>query len=325
MTTRREFVAASIAALAGPASLSSALAAVIGKPAKILLGFSAGGSNDYLARQIAQRLSGTYAPNVIVENRVGAQGRIAAAAVKQAEPDGSGILQSNSSTMTLYQHIFKEMPYDPVRDFVPVTALANFDYVLVARADIGAASLGQFVDWCKANPKKATYASPAHGSAPHFVGLMLARDAGVELLHVPYKGASPAVQGLLGGEIPAYIGTYSDVAAHLPGKKLRILASSGPDRSRFTPDIPTFVELGLKEVESRQWFGISVPARTPQPVVLALNQAIVAALKTESMQASLTTQGMDAAGSTPAEFAERIRRESAKWASVVKAANFPLE
>ena len=217
------------------------------------------------------------------------------------------------------------MPYDPVRDFTPVTALANFDYVLVVREDIGAASLGQSVDWCKANPKKATYASPAHGSAPHFVGLMLARDAGAELLHVPYKGASPAVQGLLAGEIPAYIGTYSDVAAHLPGKKLRILASSGPDRSRLTPSIPTFIELGLKEVESRQWFGISVPARTPQPVVLALNQAIVAALKTESMQASLTTQGMDAAGSTPAEFAERIRRESGKWASVVKAAKFPLE
>jgi len=325
LTTRRQFIAASITGLTGAGGLSSVLAQVLARPAKILLGFSAGGSNDYLARQMAERLRGTYAPSVIVENRVGAQGRIAATAVKLADPDGSVLLQSNSSTMTLYQHIFKEMSYDPMTDFAPVSALANFDYVLAVRDDLQAASLGQFIDWCKGNPKNANYASPAHGSAPHFVGLMLAREANIPLVHVPFKGAAPAVQALLGGQISAYIGTYSDVVAHLPGKKIRILSSSGPGRSPFTPDIPTFVEQGLKEVESRQWYGISVPARTPEPIITALNQAIVAALQTEAMQKSLQSQAMEAAGSTPAEFAARIRRESSKWAAVVKAANFTLE
>jgi len=325
MTHRRRFLAASAAGLAAAGLPASLLAQTLGKVAKIILGFPAGGSNDVIARQLAERLRGSYAPSIIVENRVGAQGRIAVNAAKGSDPDGSVILQTPGTILTAYPHVFRKLGYDALRDLTPVSAICTFDLALVVGPAIPASSLGQFVDWCKANPAKASFGSPAAGASPHFVGVMFARAAGISLLHVGYKGAAPAVQDLLGGQIPAYVGTVGDVISHHRAGKVRVIGTSGAKRSRFLPEVPTFEEAGFRGAVAQDWFGILLPAHARADVVASLNRAIGAALKDESFLEVLTRLNVDPAGSSPDAFAERIRAERENWGPIVKASGFSID
>lgn len=325
MHERRRFLARSAALLAAAGLPQRAHAQAVGKTARIIVGFPAGGSNDVLARHLVEKLRGVYAPSAIVENKVGAQGRIAVETVKAAPADGTTMLQTPASILTVFPHVFKNLSYDPLRDLTPVAPVCTFDLVLAVGADSPAQSLPQFVEWCKANPKRAVYGSPAPGAIPHFVGVAFAKAAGIELLHIGYKGAAPAVQDLLGGQIPAYIGTLGDIITHYRSGKLRVLATSGTKRSRFVPDVATFQEAGYKGVVAQEWYGILLPPGVPADIVAKLNGAIASALEDRGFQEALARLNVDPAGGSAAAFAERIRSEQASWGPIVKASGFSLD
>lgn len=326
MTTRRRILAGA-AGLAASSLAVPPLAFARSSPevARIILGFPAGGSNDAIARLLAARIQPRYAPSVIVENRAGAGGRIGVEAVKRAAADGSAILQTPGSILTLYPHIYKSLAYDALRDFKPVTVACTLDFALVTSSAANPArTIGQYVDWCKADPRHATYGSPATGASPHFVGLMLGKSAGFEMLHVGYKGAAPAVQDLLGGQIPAYVGMLADVVPHLHSGKLRVLATSGAKRAAATPEVPTFQEAGFEDLSLQEWYGLLLPAAAPDAMVDALNKSLEQALREPDVVERLKALTVEAAPTSPALFAERIARETAKWRQIVKATGFKM-
>lgn len=292
---------------------------------KIILGFPAGGSNDAIARLLAEKMKGHYADTLIVENRVGAGGRLGVEAVRRAPADGSAILQTPGSILTLYPHIYKSLSYDALRDLAPVSPVCTLDFVLAVGPDTPVKTLAQFVDWCRVNPGRAAFGSPATGASPHFVGLMFGQAAGLNLTHVGYKGAAPAVQDLMGGQIPAYVGVLPDVTPHLKGERLRVLATSGTRRSAATPDVPTFQEAGFQDVSIQEWYGMLLPAGTPAKLVGSLSDAIAKAVRDPAILERFRALNVDAAPSSPEAFAERIRAEQARWAPIVKASGFKIE
>lgn len=326
MYTRRFFLG-SLGASAGAGTLalpSFVFAQGAPRLGKIIVGFPPGGSNDAIARLLAQKMQGHYADTLIVDNKAGAGGRIGVEAVSRADADGGTILQTPGSILTLYPHIFKALPYDALRDLTPVSSVCTLDFALVVGPATPVKTVGEFIDWCKANPRQASYGSPATGASPHFVGLMFGQAAGLDLLHVGYKGAAPAVQDLIAGQVPAYFGVLADVAQHLQGGKLRVLATSGSRRNAATPDVPTFVESGFKDVSVQEWYGMLLPGNAPASVVSRLNQSIHWALRDPGVLERFKTLLVDAAPSTPDAFAERIRMERARWAPIVKASGFKI-
>jgi tripartite-type tricarboxylate transporter receptor subunit TctC len=295
------------------------------KLGKIVVGFPAGGSNDVIARLLAEKMQGRYADALIVENKVGAGGRLGVDAVRRAPADGGTILQTPGSILTLYPHIYKSLPYDALRDLTPVSSVCTLDFALVVGPAAPVKTIGEYVDWCKASPRQAIYGSPATGASPHFVGLMFGQAAGLDMMHVGYKGAAPAVQDLIGGQIPAYFGVLPDVSPHLKGGRVRVLATSGSRRSAITPDVPTFQEAGFKDVSVQEWYGILLPANAPERIVSSLNHAIQQALRDPEVLERFKALNVDAAASTAAAFAERIRIERVRWAPIVKASGFKMQ
>jgi tripartite-type tricarboxylate transporter receptor subunit TctC len=326
MQTRRHF----LGTLGGAAALGSigalpATAWAARDMSRIIVGFPPGGSNDAIARLLARKLQGQYASSILVENRAGAGGRIGAEAVRRSPADGSVILQTPGSILTLYPHIYRSLPYDTLRDFTPISTVCTLDFALVTNASVvPARTLQEYVKWCKTAGGNATYGSPATGASPHFVGLMLGQAAGVKMLHVGYKGAAPAVQDLLGGQIPAYVGMLADVAPHLRSGRLRVLATSGNRRATVTPDVPRFQEAGFKDISLQDWFGWVVPAGTPAATVAALNAGVQQALRDPETLASMASLNVEAAPMTPELFRQRIERETALWGGVVKSSGFEM-
>jgi tripartite-type tricarboxylate transporter receptor subunit TctC len=323
ITRRTAFGLGAGALAAGLARPAAAL--VIQRPARTIVGFPAGGSSDVVARLYAERLRGVYAPQVLVENRTGAAGRIAVEAVKAAAPDGETWLQTPASMFTLQPHVFpRQVRYDALTDFVPVTTVATFPFALAVPANHPARDFQGFVTWAKAQ-QDIPYASPAAGAAPHFMGVILARAIGARMTHVSYRGAAPAVQDLIGGRIQAFMGVLGDITPHL-GQGLRILAVSSERRNPRYPDFPTFAELGLGELTKEEWFGVALPAGTPAPIVRGLYDAITRAAATPEMREALEKLDYGAVTSpSPAAFAERIRREREEWAAVVRDSGVQLE
>lgn len=327
MTTRRSFVAAA-GTIAGAACLGlapSRASAVPLKSGRIVVGFPPGGSNDVIARLLADKLRGSFADTVIVENKAGAGGRIGVEAVRNAPADGTVILQTPGTILTLYPHLYRSLGYDALRDLAPVSTVCTFDIALAVGPGTPARSVAELVEWFKANPQRASFGSPAPGASPHFVGLMFSQAAGLNLVHVGYKGAAPAVQDLLGGQIPAYFGTLADVAPYLDSGRLRVLATSGPGRAALTPDAPTFAQAGYASVVVQEWYGMLLPAGTAAGTVASLNRAIHDALRDRDVLARLKSLNVDPAPTSPGDFAERIRAEQARWAPVVRASGFKPE
>jgi tripartite-type tricarboxylate transporter receptor subunit TctC len=327
MFNRRNFLG-TVGLSAGALSLGLGLdagAQEAPKVGKIVVGFPAGGSNDSIARLLAEKMQGRYAETLIVENKAGAGGRLGVDVVRRAPADGGTILQTPGSILTLYPHIFKSLPYDALRDLTPVSSVCTLDFALVVGPATPAKTIAEYVDWCKANPRQATFGSPAAGASPHFVGLMFGQAAGLNLLHVGYKGAAPAVQDLIGGQIPAYFGVLPDVTPHLRGGRLRVLATSGSRRSAVTPDVPTFQEAGFQDLSVQEWYGMLLPGNAPEHIVSALNRSIQLALRDPEVLERFKALNVDAAPTTPEAFAERIRMERARWAPIVKASGFKME
>ena len=295
------------------------------KSVRILVGFAPGGTADLIARVVADKLKDTIGQPVIVENKPGAAGRITADAVKAAVPDGSTIMVMPIGPMAVVPHTLKQLPYDPVKDFTAVGLGATFQFALAAGPASGAKTWGEFVAWAKASPAKASYATSAAGSLPHFVGVLLSRDMGIDMVHVPYKGSGAYMNDLMGGQVPSAIDTVADLSEQHRAGRIRILATTGATRASATPDVPTFTELGLKNVVASGWFGFFAPPNTPKAVVDTLNRGINKALTSPDVVERLTKLGMDPATSTPDEFAKIVASDYAKWGPIVKATGFTAD
>jgi len=326
MLIRRRFLAGSAAGFAlGTASHLRAQPA--SKAVKIVVPFPAGGGTDVAARLLADKLRGRYAPTIIVDNRVGGGGQVGVASLKSGDADGSLMLFTPDFPLTLYPHLYKKLPYAPA-DVTPVTLCGAASMVIAAGPGLPASvkTLPEFIQWCKANPKQASYASAPAGSTAHFAGAMLARAAGIELQHVGYRGGALAVQDVVGGQAPVCLVPVGEILPFLSMGRLRVLASTGPARSRFTPEVPTLAELGYKDVVVQSWVGMFVPAGTPEATIERLHGELTQALKTEELQKALTTFGFESIPSiSPAAFRALVASDLDRWGRVVKATGFTME
>jgi tripartite-type tricarboxylate transporter receptor subunit TctC len=294
---------------------------------KIVTGFAAGGTSDTLCRRIGTRMAPDYAKTAVVENRTGAGGQIAIQYVKSAAPDGMTLLQTPTSMLTIYPHIYKKLPYEPLVDLTPVSVACVFDFGLAVgpAVPLNVKTVPEFLAWAKANPLGANFGSPAAGSTPHFIGALLGKSAGIDLKHAAYRGTQPAMLDLLGGNISAVSGPIGDLTQHLPTGKVRILGVSGAKRSRFAPDVPTYTEQGLKDMTHSEWFAFLLPARAPAEVVNRMHAALKLALAQKDVMDGLAAFGLEAMSSTPAELTELIRKDTAKWAPIVKSVGFTAD
>jgi len=311
-----------LAALLALAAAAFGAQAQVDKPVRLLVGFAPGGSADITARLIADRMKDELKQPVLVENRPGAGGRIVAEAVKNAPADGSVLMLTPIVVTVLAPMVFSKLPYDPIADFAPVAQVANFQFALSVNASHPARNMKDLVDWYRANPARASFGSPGPGSLPHFFGVMIAKGANLDLVHVPYNGGAPLMNGVMGDQVTAGIDTTAEqIELHRSGK-IRILGSSGSARSPLLPEVPTFVESGLAGVEGTAWFAVYAPAKTPEATIRQLNAAINKALAVPEVRERLVKLGLEPSGGTPAELAKRMADDTARWAPIVKASGF---
>ncbi len=322
MLTRRDFAVRSAAFLAGTL-VRPAYAQSTGKTARILVGFPPGGSSDLSARLLAERMKG-YAPAVIVENKAGAGGRLALEFAKNGPADGSLIVLSPMSMLVIYPHTHKALGYKPLEDFVAVTTISEFPFVITVGPLVPAEikTLADFIAWCRTNPNLALYSTSGTGSTLHLIGVSLARAADFRFDHVPYNGAPAAQQDVLGGRLAANIGVLGSVLPQIQAGNLRALATSGAVRSAFLPTVPTFNEIGYQDVVATEWQGLFVPAKTPAPIVDALYRSTREALQSNEVRAGLNQLSFDIKSTTPTEFAALMKSDTERWRAIVKASGF---
>ena len=326
MTVRTTALGAGLALCAALVGGAPAMAQdKIDKPVKILVGFAAGGTADIIARVVAEKMTASLGQPVLVENRPGAIGRIVADAVKAAPPDGSTIMVMPIGPMAVVPHVYKDITYDPIKDFTPVAIGATFQFAFAASPKSGAKTWPEFVAWAKANPGKADYATSGAGSLPHFFGVLLGRGIGVDMVHVPYKGSAAYASDVISGQVAGAIDALADLTELHRAGKVKVLATSGAQRSTALPDVPTFNELGVKGVEAMGWFGFFAPPKTPKAIVDQLNAAINKALQSPDVAQKLSGLGMDPATGTPEQFAKVLADDYAKWGPIVKASGFKPE
>lgn len=291
-------------------------------PVRILLGYPPGATSDLLSRLLAERMRGSLGRAVFVENRPGAGGQIANEAVKAAAPDGATLLMTPIATMAIFPHSFAgRLRYDPLRDFAPVAHLSNFQLGFGVAAGVPARTLADYVAAVKKDAKLGYYGSAAPGSLPHFLGVMFARTAGVELTHVPYKGTAQVMQAIAGGEISAISTVAADIGTLVKSGKARLLAVSGEKRSSAFPDVPTFREAGY-DLVALPWYALFAPAGTPSAAVEKHAAAAIAAIRDPSLRDKLEGLGLEPTGLGPKELAAILKADYDKWGPVIRASGF---
>ena len=298
-----------------------------GRPlARMLVGFPAGGSADIVARLVAERLRGSYAANVIVENRPGASGRLAVEALKAAEPDGTTMLMTASSMLSLLPHIYPgSTRYDSFADFAPVCSAGDFPLGMAAGPRAGMpGTLAEFIQWGRGQAEIG-YSSPSAGTTPHFLGIQFAKAAGLAMTHISYRGSSPAMQDLMGGTLGASFHPVVDLVGATDAGRVKLLAISSPRREARYPDVGTFAEQGFPQFSSREWFGVFLPARTPHAVVQELNHQMQRMSATADYQAALARLVMTPLPTGTREFAGMLRADWERWAAVVRDSGFKPE
>ena len=288
-------------------------------PIRVLVGFPPGGESDTIARLVAVQMRTSLGVPIVVENRPGADGRLAAEALKSAAPDGRTLMISPIAVTVFAPLTHAKLRYDPILDFAPVSLAANFQMALAVGPGSPAKTLHEYIAWARENPAKATYGVPLAGGPTHFFGVMLARTTGVDLAVVPYKGSAPLVNDLLGGQVPAGITVLSQLLKHHDAGALRILGTTGSQRSPMAPDVPTFKELGFAALAGTGWQAFHTSAGTPRPTIDRLSAAIASAIKSPEIAARLLALGLEPVGSTPDELASRVAEDAARWAPIVKA------
>ncbi len=288
------------------------------KPVRFVVGFTPGGPSDILARALGQKLAERWSQQVVIDNRPGAGGNLAAEAVAKSAPDGHTWLLGNNSILATNQSLYRSLPYDPVKDFAPVALVAIQPNILVVHPSLPASSVSQLVSYLKSNPGKANYASSGSGAAAHLAGELFKAMAGVDIVHVPYKGAQPALTDVIAGQVQMMFATSASVIPYIKAGRLRALAVTTAQRSASVPELPTVAEAGVPGFEATTWHGVVVPEGTPLPAVQFLNEAINAVLKEKDLKERLTSLGAEIATGTPKDFADYIAHETPKWAKVVK-------
>ena len=294
------------------------------KQVRIVVPFPAGGSADILCRLVGEKLSATWGQPVIIDNRAGAGGNVGAEILYRAEPDGYTLLCSPPGPLSINHNLYKALSYDWTR-FVPIGVLALVPNVITARVDLPAGSLKEFIAYAKVNPGKATYASQGNGSTSHLSAQMLATMAGIELVHVPYKGEGPALVDLSAGRVDIFIGNISAALRFEKNKQARFLGLASRTRSSVAPDVPTTAELDLPDLVSSAWFALVAPPGTPDAIAQKVSGDLVAALKQPEMRTRFLELGAEPQGGTPVETAAFIKDEEARWRAVIKSANVTLE
>jgi tripartite-type tricarboxylate transporter receptor subunit TctC len=289
------------------------------KPIRFVVPFAPGGSTDTLARVLALKLSDALGQQVVVDNRSGANGNIGMEIVAKAPADGHTILLGYIANVAIAPSLYEKLPFDPVKDYEPVTLIATSPNVLVAHPSVAAKNLKELIALAKAQPGKLNYASASIASVGHLTGELLNELAGIKMTHVAYKGSGQAVTDLLGGHIQLMFSGFSSTLPHIKSGKLRALAQTGEKRSAALPDVPTIAESGFPNFEATAWYGVHAPAKTPKAIVNRLNAEIVKALKLPDVKERLSGLGFEIAASTPEAYGKYIRSEITKWAKVVKA------
>lgn len=323
MQLTRRLLCGLAAVVLGPAAFAQS-EAFPAKPVRVLVGFPAGSSTDVATRVMAQRLGQLLGQQVIVENRAGASSNIAARAVATAPADGYTLFVGTIAN-TINATLQAASSVDISKELLPVAMMGSVPNLLVVHPSLGVDTVDQLIAKAKAEPGRITFASSGNGTSPHLSGELLAHMAGVRMLHVPYKGSSPAVVDLLAGQVLSMFSPASTVLPHIRDGKLKALASTGLKRASSMPDLPTVDELGLKGFETSVWFGINAPRGTPAAVIERLRQAVQAAQDSPEVQAQFKAQGIELVRAGPAEYATQIRSETDKWARIIKAANVQAE
>ncbi len=317
------------ALLLGFAGLALTLAAQAqpwpSKPIKMVVPFSAGGSTDTVARIIGEKLTARLGQPVVVENKAGAGGSLGSDFVAKSPADGYTYLVGTSSTMAIAPWVYTKLPYNPTRDFTPVTLLGIADIIVVVNSSVPIRNTKQLLDYARANPGKLTFASGGNGSISHLLGEYFKSMAKVDMLHVPYKGDAGMVTDMLGGQVNLAFGTAVAWLPHVKSGKVAAVAVTNPKRSTTLTDLPTLNESGVPGYEAVQWFGIAAPTGTPPEVVARMHAEIKAILATAEVQKRFTELGFDVVGNTPAEFGQFLRDENAKWKKIAEIAGTKLD
>ena len=293
-------------------------------PVRIIIGFAAGGGVDALARLVAERLKDTLGRQVIVENKTGASGRLAVEAVKAAAPDGETLLIAPQGPMTLFPYVYKGLRFDPNKDFTPLSRLVVTDFCLAVGPEAPVTDVAGFKRWAKAAAGKATYGTPGAGTIPHFLGARIAHGLDIEMIHVPYRGGAPAVMDLAAGTVSAAVVPISDPFELHKAGKVKILATTGAERSRLVSGIPTLKESGV-DLDVTAWYGLYGPAGMPPELARKLQAAAAASLREPALQERLAKIGLVASPTTSAELLAQQRAELAMWGPIVKASGFTPE
>ena len=313
-----------LAALAALAVLSPSVQAqgdFPSRPVTILVGFAAGGATDTAARIVAKKLSENLGVSVVVENKPGAGGNIVHHQMATANPDGYTILLGSVGPLSVAPHLVAKLPYDPLKDLAPLTMAVNFPNVLVVHAGVPAKSLAEYIALAKSKPGGLDYASTGVGSASHLAGELFNQRAGVDIVHIPYKGGGPAMTDLLGGRVSTYYSTHSTAGPHIETGKLRPLAVTGAKRSSFLPNVPTIAESGFPGFEASNWYAFVTSAKVPAPILERWNKELVKALTAPDVKEQLAKHFLEPAPGTREELAAYIKQEYDNWGRVVKKAN----
>ncbi len=289
------------------------------KPIRMLVGFAAGGGTDTTARAVAQKMSASMGQQIIVDNRGGAGGNIATELVTKAPPDGYTILMGTIAALAINPTLYGNLTFDPLKDLAPVSQAVNQSNILVAHPSVPVKSVKELVALAKAKPGQLTFGSSGVGGTGHLAGVLFDTLAGTKLTHVPYKGGGPAMIELIGGQVNLVFATPPTAVPHIKSGKIRGLAVTTLKRSTIMPDLPTIAESGLKGYDANNWYGVVVPAKTPQPIIAKLNTEIIKALSAPDLKELFFSQGLEPAPSTPEQFGAYIKSELSKWAKVIKA------
>jgi tripartite-type tricarboxylate transporter receptor subunit TctC len=319
-----------IAAVAG---IATSILLVVGagaaeypmRPVTLIVAFTPGGPSDVLARILGKRLHELFGQPFVIDNRPGAAGNIAAEVVANAAPDGYTLLMGNNSILATNASLYKKLGYDPQRDFAPISLIGSQANILVVNPSVPANSMQELIALARASPGKLNFASSGHGAAAHLAGELFKTEAKVDIVHVAYKGAAPALHDVVAGHVQMMFATAASVVSLIRDGKVRPLAVSTPKRSAVLPDIPTVAELGIPGFDATTWHGLVAPAGVSKEVIGTLHFGVVTALNDPAVRKSLLDLGVDIVGSTPQEFDTYIKAEIPKWSAVVKASGARLE
>ncbi|MDO8596097.1 MAG: tripartite tricarboxylate transporter substrate binding protein [Sulfuricaulis sp.] len=295
------------------------------KAVRVIVPAAPGGGADIIARLIGQQLGKSLGQTFLVDNRPGAANIVGTEIVAKAQPDGYTLIVNTAGPMSINPLIYAKLPYDAMKDFAPITNVADTAFVLVVNPAVAAKSVADLIALAKAKPGQLAYASWGRGSANHLGTELFMMVTQVKLLHVPYKGSGAAMPDVIAGNVPIFFDTIASAVPQIRAGRLRPLGVSSPKRSPAIPDVPTIAESGLDGFEAGSWFGFFAPAKTPREIVTKLHGEIVKAMKPREVQERLATLGLDPVGNTPAQFGEQIRRDLAKWGKVVQAAGIKPE